>query len=348
METTKTDLLKILSAVRPGLAKKEVVEQMGRFIFTGENVATFNDKICIHYPFEFEVPFSVKATDFYNTVSALDSEKVDMRIKGNNVVIDTERSKGMFSTKVQDDIGEVLKSIINEIEECEWYNVPEDFIKAIDLVKFSASSDNTSTWSCVRFDGANVFCGADHRFSWYKFDESLVDVPFMIKAVNIDAISPFDIKAFAISDSWAHFATENEVIFSARLTKGEYTDPKRPFSSPKGQEIKLPDTILEDVEFVAIIQSEDMEMERTIKMIIEDGKITYQAEKERGRIERTSDTDIKVDDKIVIGINPVFLKQILTKSEGLRVYFGDQLFRFESDKFKHIIALKNIEGEEVE
>jgi len=347
MKTTKSELLKMLSAVKPGLAKKEVVEQMGRFIFTGENIATYNDRVCIHYPFEFEAPFSVKASKFYNTVSGLDSENVDMRLDGNNVVIDTERSKGVFSTKVQDDVGPTLSNIIKEIEECEWYEVPKDFIKAIDLVKFSASSDNTSTWACVRFDGRNVYCGADHRFSWYKFDEPLTDAPFMIKATNIDAISPFDIKAFALSESWPHFATEDEVIFSARLTKGEYTDPTNPFSEDKGKEIKLPHSTLEDVEFVAIIQAEDMEMERTVKLIIENKKITFWAEKEDGHIERTSDTDIEMDEKRVVGINPVFLKQILSKAEGMKTYLSDKLLSFDSEKFKHLVSLKKLSEEVV-
>jgi hypothetical protein len=314
---------------------------MGRFIFTGENVATFNDRVCIHYPFEFPTPFSVNAVDFYDTVARLDSEDINMRVDGTKIVIDTERSKGVFSTVVQEVVGDTLKKINKEIEECEWYGVPEDFIQAINFVKFSASSDNTSTWSCVRFDGPNVYCGEIHRFSWYIFDEPLIDTPFMIKAVNIEALSLFDIKAFTVSDNWAHFSTEEEVVFSARLTKGEYTEPTKPFNLPKGPEIELPDSTIKDIEFVSVMQADNMEIERTIDIVIENEKITYLSSKgEKGNVERTAKTTFKTDERRELKINPVFLNQILNKAEGMKVYLGKEMILFDSDNFKHLVALK--------
>ena len=197
METTKSGLLKILTAVKPGLAKKEIIEQMSHFVFTGDAVVTFNDRVCIHYPFDFDKPFSVKADEFYNIVKGLDSEEIDMYLKKDKLCIDTKRSKGAFSTVVEDDIGPIIRGINKQIARCEWEDVPEDFTDAINLVKFSASRDDTVTWSCVRFDKENVYCGEGTRFSWYKFDKPLCEKPFMIKAVNIDQLSSYNIKSFA-------------------------------------------------------------------------------------------------------------------------------------------------------
>ena len=61
MKIEREELLKVLSAIRPGLAKKDIVEQATHFIFTGQEVLTYNDQICISYPFETDFECSVPA-----------------------------------------------------------------------------------------------------------------------------------------------------------------------------------------------------------------------------------------------------------------------------------------------
>ena len=65
MEVNKEELLKILIAVKPALSKKEILLQMSHIIFTGEDVATFNDTLCIIHPYKTDFKCSVQGEEFY-------------------------------------------------------------------------------------------------------------------------------------------------------------------------------------------------------------------------------------------------------------------------------------------
>ena len=43
MKINRSKLLDILQIIKPGLANKEIVEQSTHFIFSGENISTYNE-----------------------------------------------------------------------------------------------------------------------------------------------------------------------------------------------------------------------------------------------------------------------------------------------------------------
>jgi len=62
----KGKTLKILSAIKPGLAMKDIVEGMKNFYFDGKNIITYNDKVSIMHPFVTDFKSFIHAETFIN------------------------------------------------------------------------------------------------------------------------------------------------------------------------------------------------------------------------------------------------------------------------------------------
>ena len=54
MKIDRKELRNILAAIKPGLGKKEFVNQTCHFMFFPDKIATFNERICIMHPFKKE------------------------------------------------------------------------------------------------------------------------------------------------------------------------------------------------------------------------------------------------------------------------------------------------------
>ena len=68
MKIKKLELINILQRVKPGLAKRDVIEQFTHFIFTGESVITYNDEICISHPLKTDFVCSAKSEEFFKAI----------------------------------------------------------------------------------------------------------------------------------------------------------------------------------------------------------------------------------------------------------------------------------------
>jgi len=345
MKVNKLELVNVLNLVRPALAKKENIEIMTHFIFTGTDVVTYNDRVCIHHPYEVETPFSVKADLFSKIVGSLDGEEVEMEIEGNTLKFKTEFSKGKFSTNVNNEVSDKIKLLAEEFTKYEWDKLPADFGSAIHLLQFSADKDRTQTTSCIKFDGENAFCGHEARIAWYKFDDS----PFKDKSFLVDAQSMHELTDFStvvdicITEKWVHFADKKDVIYSIRKKDGDFLDIEKVFLQFKGTTLLFPDTIREAVEFASIMVSDQNIQDRTILLDFQLDKLIISGEYEGGiaGVERECENPNEgMTDPIKLRMNPMFLGDITSKGLGReKVSYTDRGVMFEIDKFKHILSL---------
>ena len=80
MKIDKKHLVKALQQTKPGLAQKAIVEQFTHFIFSGKEIMTYNDEVCICCPFESDFKTSVKADDLWKLLAGIQGEGLDMRL----------------------------------------------------------------------------------------------------------------------------------------------------------------------------------------------------------------------------------------------------------------------------
>ena len=146
MKTEKKDILKVLQKVKPGLAKKAIIEQFTHVIFTSNEVMTYNDEICICHPFTSDFKCSVKADDLWKLLSGLHEEGLILQIEGTELVIKSSKTEAGLSTIVDKDAEEMIDILRLKELEGRWIDLPnegEDFLRGARLCMFSASRDMT-------------------------------------------------------------------------------------------------------------------------------------------------------------------------------------------------------------
>lgn len=339
MKVQKAELLSALSKVKPGLAKKEIVEQATHFIFAEGEIVTFNDQLCIMHPFECDAAFSVKGEEFFKIISNIAEEEFNMTVDDTTIKIKSKSTKASLSTVIGEaaTVTHLIEKIKAEISGKDfWKPLPKNFIDGLYLCAFSASKDlATGVRACVAIKGETAYSTDGLRASMFVYDGKIDEL--LIPAKDALELSKYKVKEYGISDNWVHFRTKDGIIFNCKSMKGDY-----PYKSVHAlfeddePTITFPETLREAVNAVIILAEGDVEINKIISVEVSNGKITCKAEKERGKIEKTVSFDYKGDDFTFI-INPIFFNQILQHATGLNLY--DEKAMFSSDNFWHVVAL---------
>lgn len=332
MKLKRQDLLNALNAVQAGLAKKEIIEQMAHFIFTGKNLITYNDKTCVYHPLETDFTCSVHARDFISLLSKMSSEVVDLSHKSDKLIIKSKSTTAKLSTIVEDEVSTLLHDLESQIED-KWEDLPEDFLDGLYLCMFSTSKDQTlGTLTCVKAEGNTIASTDSTRISVYEMKK---EVPQMyIPASSVPDLRDLLVKKFHVSKSWLHFMNENNVRISIRKIEGNFPDYEK-FLNLEGNRVRLPPELKEALEIVCVMAEGDVAIDKRVDITLSEDQLICSSRKDRGSVEKIVPIRYKKD-PIKFTTNPVFLSQVL--ENATRVTIGSYAL-FESDTFKHVLAL---------
>ena len=339
MKIKREDLMAVLLAVRPGLAKKDIVEQATHFIFTGKDVVTYNDHICISHPLETAFKGSVEADKFYKILSGIKDERISLKADGNKLMVDSSKTRSALSMIPAGKINEYIDklSLRTVTKSLKQNRVPSDFIGGLFLCMFSASRDLThGPLAGVFVSGKNIYSSDDLRISRYEMKVKISE-KMLLPAQSVMELVKFPVIYFFLApkSGWAHFGTKNGVVFSCRLMKDDYPDPSK-FFATEGRKVTLPKETQAAVKAVSIMTEGIVDADRRVELRVGDGKLTLRGEQEIGWVER--DVELKYKGKsFKTQINPTFLFQVLDKSTTVTI--GENKALFESGTFQHVMKL---------
>lgn len=355
MRVNRKALLDVLNTVKPGIATKDVVEEMTHFLFSGRGVTTYNDQLCVHSAFPTDFSCSVKAVEFQKIITSFEDEEIELRLKtidnpeenepANELYMEETNSSGGLPVSSEENILKYIKEVEEEIIKAEaegmWKMLPDTFLKGAELCQFSASKDETfGAYTCIYFDGSTILCGENFRISRYEMGQ-MIDT-FLIKAISIPQVKRLAPVHYGLSDSWVHFRNEQGVRISVRLIKLPYpTDKFLPlFDSPytKGT-VDLPSPELKKcVEFVAILLEDDKLTEKIINLEVQSTKMVATMRRKGGGWLKRS-LDIKYNgEPIQMRVNPKLLVEVISSAET-KMLIGEGKAMFRTGPFRHIISL---------
>jgi len=337
-----------LEIVKPGIASRDIVEQMTHYIFTKDAVTAYDDQICVSYPIQTDLRCTVNANTLLKFVKRLKIENLKVSIGGDDKSLLICKGQGIESeipVLLSEDIYLHVAEVQKQMKKTKWIDVPENMMDAMAFCMFAASKNATeANRICVGIKGSDVMAGDGHRFSWARLEES-TRKNFMISAKSVSEIIRFGgFSQFCVSDSWVHFKTKDKATFHIRLNKGTYPIAKcKPlFEGFEGKEITLKESdreaIKEAVETAGVI-SEDLPIDRTVKIRFEDNKVTCEGDFKTGKVTRRRKISYSGKEFEFL-INPTFILQILDKEELATIVAGDKKVNFIVGDFQHIIALK--------
>lgn len=336
MKVDRQKLIDILSKIKPGLAKKQIIEESTHFIFTGEDVLTYNDNICIIHPFKTDFKCSVIANEFYKIITNIEIDEIELYLEENKLKIYADKTKANLITS---DGGKIFSMInnfkLNEIME-NLIPLQEDFLKGVELCMFSTSKNSSNAiLTCISINKDIITSSDDLRISQYKMKNSM-NCSILIPAKSIMELIKFPVIDYYISDGWIFFSTKEDILFCSRLVSGEYYDCSKFFENIDGVEIDLPKEISKMIEISSIITEGEYDADKLINLEIKDGKIKCKGESSIGWIENEIEINSKSTIKFLI--NPIFLIKILEYSS--KMIYKDNRILFNFDNFKHLMALK--------
>ena len=353
MKLNRPKLLNILAAAKPGLAKKEIIQQAAHFIFTGDAVATYNDLICIVYPYETDFRCSVHGEEFYRVLDSIKEDEVDIAVEDGQLLINSKKTKAGLSTLVGDE--ERVEKMIDSLREKTsgrkfWKNLPDGFSNGVFLCMFAASKDlTTGVRCCVAVKDDRIYSTDSIRLSRYIMDDE-IEGEMLIPATAAYELVKYPIEKYGYSEGWVHFLTKDGVEFNCRTMVGvyPYNNIVKFFRDPR-EEITLPEELKDVLKVAAMLATGDVDTAKSVEITIDKDKITCKSEKERGWMIKTVDLEDYDGRKIIFWINPILFAQILEKTTSFFVVqkedFPDKAY-FTTDSYQHVIALPSEEKDE--
>ena len=338
MKIQKQQLIDVLTTIRPALAKKAIIEQATHFIFCGDKVLSYNDRICIATPFETDFICSINAEEFYKILTSILQEEVEIKLVDQKLKITAKKLNVLLTTEDGSAILKMVETLeLDRIQKL-LKPLPTEFRKAISLCSFSAAKDMSNPILTCVFVGDNKVASSDNlRISEYTLSES-IKTTFLFPATSAIELAKFELDKFAISptNNWVYFTTNTGAIFCSRLMSDDYPDYGQFLSCNKDIEIVLPSETIQLVETAAILACGDDDQNKEVEINISNNKLRCRGENKLGWIE--SESDIKTNQTIDFIINPIFLLMILTYTHTMN--FDESKIIFKSENFKHTIALK--------
>lgn len=338
MEFKKSEFLKVLQALKPGLDEKSMINQMKNISFRGQDVVTYKDSVCVLYPFNTNFVASVNYKDLFRVIDKLPTEIFEMHNNDNEVIITAAGTRAGLVTTIDDEISTNIDSLIeqlpNDTNEFSWNALPQDFMTGAALCIPAASTDlSQGVLTCLYAKDTDLICSDNLRVSSFTLAHSL-NSEFFIRASIVKELASFEFDQLCVAKSWVHFSAPSGAILSVRLIKGEgLTYFKQLFDGFVGEPIDLPEDMKELIESASVMASDEQTRDMTITF--ENGKVVCGTSGPRGWIEKEMPINYNKDQQLNFMISAAFLRQILHMP--LKMTVGKDRSLFESGSFKHML-----------
>jgi len=337
MKIKRQDLIDILAGLKPALAKTEIINQATHFIFTGEQILTYNDRICIRHPFTSDFSGSVPSDEFYKVLNQMSGDEINLEVKDGMLLFSSGELKGALSISSDGDIISLVELLdVPSFESKGWKSLPDNFKEAITFCMFSASKVlSLDVLSALFVDTDRVISSDNMRISIYFLNGSL-ECGFLLPVSAVEELVKLaKITDFILGDSWIHFRLVDKVIFSCRLFLGQDYHMVDDIFDFETCEVTLPNGLKSSIEATSVLASGN-ETEKIIDVLIDKGRVKCKGQKEIGWVE----SDQKIDyngPEVRFGIHPHLLLQILNQTSVME--YGEGKAIFKSDSFEHLICL---------
>lgn len=338
MEIKKKELAKILSDLKPGLAKREIIEEMTHFIFTKQRVLTFNDEITISHPFETDFACSVSAKDMIDGLNKAKSEKIKMSFEDGQLLLTCKDQDIIMNASMDDEVKEIATSVLHEASKQSWLPVPEDFTDVMYLAMFSASRDETDeAFQGICVSGKYVYSSDKVRLTQCEMKAPMEF--FVVRAPVANDLRRFKLKNYCLTENWVNFRTEKDILFSVKKMGDDWPiEGALSFLKLEGSRFRLPDLLQPAAQDLITWTEGDMDFHKTIKVTFDNNLIVLEGRKETGLMRKRVMLEYQRD-PITFLISPVYLAAILERG-ATRMIIGETRAAFKKDNMFHIMQLQ--------
>jgi len=331
MSLKRLELITALEEVKPGLANKDIIAQSTSFVFTKNSITTFNDEISVFKPFKSGIEGAVRANELYSLLGKIKDEDIETEVTAGELIIRGKKSEA--GIKLEADILLPLDEV--DIEHTDLIPLPENFIHAITIASNCAAKDLSKPHlTCLHIDGPCVVASDDFRIIRVDFTDEVDSDPILLPASVVKFLGKYKVKSLSHSSGWAHFHTEDGLIFSARVLAGNFPEVDQ-FLKVEGKELQFPVEVLGMLDRAGIFTADSTNGD-FVTITVENRQMMIRGEGDYGWLKETANCKYK-GEKFEFCVDPSFIKEIL--KDLRKCIVGENALLFEGDNFVHVVAL---------
>jgi len=335
----KSELEKVLLAVKPGLAKRKVDEDSAKFLFTDDYVATCSGNLFVYYPKGFGVNCLVDSSDMLSTVKAISENEIKMEVKKDKLHISSKTTKAKLNAYIGDN---TITKFINkmDVSTLDFEELPKGFKTGFELCSFSyMKTDCTNRFYNVFCDGDCIFSTDTYRVSIYELPEEDKSLSFAIPGPQSEVLRDYDIVGYCLLENWLVLETADGAIIGTTLSKAEPFDWEKSFEDfdeDEASNIRIPKEVKDAVDSISFMTDIDVKKDQVVEVELTEGFLTLRMKKESGTIEKTVEVKYKGQD-VKFSMVPEFFSQILSHATVAKI--GKSSAIFKSHGFTHNMLL---------
>lgn len=335
MNVNRDVLLERLSAVLPGLAKKDGLPQSQCFVFADGEVITFNDRVTIHCPLPPEIrdlTGAVRAGELYKILSKIPTGTIlDVTMAESQLLLTASSVK----VEIRRDL-EIVNKYTSVALPTSFKKCPLKLLKAIASAAFSASTDlSKPILTHVYVSGKHATSCDNKRVTIVTFDAE-ADTMFVPATVVKDLLA-YDPIEYSVGEGWVHWRTKDNVLFSFRSIQGEYPRVDHFFDGSEGwASMSFPTGMLDAVSRVSeALDQEDLYP--NILVEVKAGRIVLTGEGPIAKVkERLTTTH---QGELSFRIAAEFLEDVIARGAEVRIGDNRLVMETEDKTFRHLACL---------
>jgi DNA polymerase III sliding clamp (beta) subunit (PCNA family) len=330
----KTELLKALEIVKPGLSSKDIIDQATSFAFIKGRVVTYNDEISISHPVPgLSISGAIRAEELYQLLKKLKQEEIDIAITGNEVIL--KSGKATAGLTLQQEITLPLEEIT---EKGKWHDLPDNFLKSIKASMSACTTEaNKPILTCVHVNVEGFVEGSDgYRIVRYQLNGTLPVATFLIPAGSVKEVLKLSPTEIAESEGWIHFRTKEDSVISCRLFDDVFPDTAS-YLKVKGETLVFPKSMSDLIDRATVFAKGESEIDKEVSITLENNRIKLSSENGVGWFKE--EANIRYDgEPITFLITPYLLKGILDETQ--ECVFNDNALKFVGEDWEYMTALR--------
>jgi len=333
MKVNRTEVLKALQVVKPGLANLEIIEQSSSFAFLGNRVVTYNDVISVSHPITgLKLKGAIRADELYGFLKHAKSEEVLLKFTENEILFKSGRSKA--GIRLQQKITLPLAEIEAEKD---WVDLPEEFVDNLMFVKDSCSSDmGRRMLTCVHCT-ENLMESSDGFAIMRLYDAKWPFENTLIPAEVIPEIKKINPIQMALSESWLHFKNADGTELSCRVLEDAYPSTTEHFEM-EGASVVFPEKMNEVLERASVFAKKEHEMEEELEILLNgDDTLLVHGQNSYGWFKEKTSVEYE-GDPVRFSIHPDLLRNILDRSNTCNL--GTEKIMFNGEGWEYLAVLK--------
>lgn len=339
MKISKSNLLKALTIVKPGLASKELLEQTTSFAFAEGRVVTYNDEISISHPLS-EVDFegAVNAKELYGLLSKIEKDEIEIEVDGEQLLIQAGRVKAGLT--LEEEVKLPLKTLPEKMGKI---SNPTRFKALLSFAMQTCSKDPAAPkLSCVSLQENGVIVGGDNYRLIYCQGDPLPVKDFLLPATSAVEIVKTDPLFVQLEKGWVHFKNEEGTVVSSRRIEDDYISQDQldgVLKFDKKGEIEFPTRITTILERVSLFAKGDA-LDELVEVVIDNGKMMLRAEAQETGSWVEEKASISFDGKLSFLITPSLFTDILQVTRTSIVDKSLQKIKFSASDWEYVVMLR--------